>query len=60
MSDMTQYASNWVNVLQNGKSDDDVVIPWTALASSQSKMALIYEFTLLMGETHGRLYQSSS
>ena len=36
MSDMTKYASNWVNGFQMADSDDGV-IPWTALASSQSK-----------------------
>ena len=34
---MTQYASNWVNVLRNDE-ESDRVIPWTALAGSQSKI----------------------
>ena len=32
-----EYALNWVNGLQNVTESDDVVIPWTAFASSQSK-----------------------
>jgi len=32
-----EYALNWVNGLQNVTESDDVVIPWTAFASSQPK-----------------------